>query len=37
LLVERVTVSPTGLRIDMKTAGMTELIQSVIPEGKKAA
>jgi hypothetical protein len=28
---------PTGLRIDMKTAGMTELIQSVIPEGKKAA
>jgi len=37
LLVERVTVSPTGLRIDMKTAGMKELIQSVIPEGKKAA
>jgi len=36
LLVERVTVSPTGLRIDMKTAGMKELIQSVIPE-KKAA
>ena len=28
LLVERVTVSPTGLRIDMKTAGMRELIQS---------
>ena len=37
LLVERVTVSPTGLRIDMKTAGMKELIQSVIPESKKAA
>ena len=37
LLVERVTVSPTGLRIDMRTAGMKELIQSVIPEGKKAA
>lgn len=37
LLVERVTVSPTGLRIDMKTAGMRELILSVIPEGKKAA
>jgi len=37
LLVERVTVSPTGLRIDRKTAGMKELIQSVIPEGKKAA
>jgi site-specific DNA recombinase len=37
LLVERVTVSPTGLRIDMKTAGMRELILSVIPESKKAA
>jgi len=37
LLVERVTVSPTGLRIDMKTAGMKELILSVIPESKKAA
>jgi len=37
LLVERVTVSPTSLRIDRKTAGMKELIQSVIPEGKKAA
>lgn len=36
LLVQRVTVSPTGLRIDMKTAGMRELIQSVIP-GRKAA
>jgi site-specific DNA recombinase len=36
LLVERVTVSPTGLRIDMKTAGMRELIQSVMP-GRKAA
>jgi site-specific DNA recombinase len=36
LLVERVTVSPTGLRIDMKTAGMKELIQSVMPERKAA-
>jgi hypothetical protein len=35
LLVERVTVSPTGLRIDMKTAGMKELIQSVIPEKRR--
>ena len=32
LLVERVTVSPTGLRIDMKTAGMKELIASVMAE-----
>jgi hypothetical protein len=26
----------TGLRIDMKTAGMKELIQSVMPERKAA-
>ncbi len=39
LLVDRVTVSPSGIRVDMKTAGMKELIQSVIaePELKKAA
>ena len=37
LPVEGVAVSPTGLRIDMKTAGMKELIQSVLPESKKAA
>jgi len=39
LLVDRVTVSPTGIRVDMKNAGMKELIQSVIsePEIKKAA
>ncbi len=36
LLVERVTVSPTGLRIDLKTAGMRDLIQSVMPERKAA-
>ncbi len=36
LLVERVTVSPTGLRIDLKATGMRELIQSVMP-GRKAA
>jgi hypothetical protein len=36
LLVERVTVNPTGLRIDMKAAGMRKLIQSVMP-GRKAA
>ncbi|WP_287639878.1 recombinase zinc beta ribbon domain-containing protein [Accumulibacter sp.] len=36
LLVEQVTVSQTGLRIDMKTAGMKELIQSVMPARKVA-
>ncbi len=36
LLVERATVSPTGLRIDMKTAGMRALSQSVMPERKAA-
>ncbi len=36
LLVERVTISQTGLRIDMKTAGMKELIQSVMPARKVA-
>ncbi|QKS28250.1 MAG: recombinase family protein [Candidatus Accumulibacter similis] len=36
LLVERVTVSPTGLRIDMKTAGMRDLIRSVMPERQAA-
>ncbi len=39
LLVDRVTISPTGARIDMKTDGMRELIRSVIgqPELRKAA
>ena len=39
LLVDRVTVSPTGIRVDMKTAGMKELIQSVMSKSdmKKAA
>ena len=39
LLVDRVVVSPTGVRIDMKTAGMKELIQSVMaaPELKRVA
>lgn len=39
LLVDRVTVSPSGIRVDMKSAGMRELIQSVIaePDIKKAA
>ena len=39
LLIERVTVSPTGVRVDMKTAGMKELIKSVMaePDIKKAA
>jgi site-specific DNA recombinase len=36
LLAERGTVSPTGLRIHMKTAGMKELIQSVMPTRKAA-
>jgi hypothetical protein len=39
LLVDRVTVSPTEIRVDMKTAGMKALIQSVMaePELRKAA
>ncbi len=39
LLVDRVTVSPTGIRVDMKTEGMRELILSAIaePEIQKAA
>lgn len=39
LLVDRVTVSPTGIRIDMKTSGMKDLIQSVMatPQIKMAA
>ena len=39
LLVDRVSVSPTGIRVDMKTTGMRELIQSVIaePDLRKAA
>ena len=38
-LVDRVTVSPSGIRVNMKSAGMRELIQSVIaePDLKKAA
>ena len=32
LLVERVTVSTTGLRIELRTAGMKDLIASVIAE-----
>ncbi len=36
LLLERVTVSPTGLRIDLKAAGMKELIMSVMPARKVA-
>ena len=36
LLVERVAVSPTHLRIDLKAAGMRELIQSVMRERKAA-
>ena len=37
LLVERVTVSPTGIRIDFKADGMKDLIQSVITPKMKAA
>ena len=39
VLVDRVVVSPTGIRIDMKTDGMKDLVQSVLaePELKKAA
>ena len=39
LRVDQVTVNPTGIRVDMKTDGMREYIQSVIaePEIRKAA
>lgn len=39
LLVERVTVSLNGLRIDMKTEGMKDLVRSVVagPAPRKAA
>ena len=39
LLVDRITVSPTGIKIDMKTEGMRDLVESVlaVPELKKAA
>lgn len=38
LRVDRVTVNPTGICVDMKTADMRELIQSVAdPEIRKAA
>lgn len=39
LMVDRVTVSPSGIRVEMKTTGMRELIQSVMaePEIRKAA
>jgi hypothetical protein len=39
LLVDRVTVSAKGIRVDMKTEGMKELIQSILaePEMLKAA
>jgi site-specific DNA recombinase len=39
LLVDRVVVSPSRIRIDMKTEGMRDLVQSVLadPNQKKAA
>lgn len=39
LLVDRVTVSPTGIKIDMKTEGMKDLVKSVLadPNIRKAA
>lgn len=39
LLVDKVTVSPTGIKIDMKTTGMKDLVRSVLndAEWKKAA
>lgn len=39
LLVDKVTVSPTGIRIDMKTNGMKDLVHSVLndAEWKKVA
>ena len=33
LLVDKVTVSPTGIKIDMKTDGMKDLVQSVLNDG----
>ena len=32
LLIERVVISPAGIRIDMKSAGMKDLIHSAIVE-----
>jgi len=39
LLIDRITISPTGLKIDFKTKGLVDLIQSVlaVPVLKKAA
>ena len=39
MLVDKVTVSPTGIKIDMKTTGMRDLVQSMLndSEWKKAA
>lgn len=39
MLVDKVTVSPTGLKIDMKTTGMRDLVQSMLndSEWKKVA
>jgi DNA invertase Pin-like site-specific DNA recombinase len=39
LLVDKITISPTGIKIDMKTGGMKDLVQSVLTdsEWKKAA
>ena len=34
LLVDRVTVSPAGIKIDMKTDGMKELVQSVLNDSE---
>jgi site-specific DNA recombinase len=36
LLVDRVTISPTGIQIDMKTLGMKQLVQSLAVEPLKA-
>ncbi|HMV58057.1 MAG TPA: recombinase family protein [Nitrospira sp.] len=39
LLIDRITISPTGIKIDMKTEGMRDLVESVlaVPTLKKAA
>ena len=39
LLVDKVTVSPTGIKIDMKTEGMKDLVLSVLNDSdwKRAA
>jgi hypothetical protein len=36
LLVDRVTISTTGIQIDMKTLGMNQLLNSIEPQRRAA-